>query len=597
MKKENAVTMVALVITIIVLLILVGIVVTFVIGENGIIHRSSEAKLIQKRADVKQKIELTLLDMETEEIKKGETLTIDKIVANLANKIENTTIVKETQSTAKGVCEDINFEINEKKEVAIITDIPTVASLSLEENREEYTISNLQQLKTFRDEVNAGVDFSNKKVRLTANIDVNGNATSIWTPIGVDRSHAFTGVFDGENHKISNIYISNADYAGLFGYATEASIQNLAIENITITGTAVTAGGLIANNYSSANTIVENVVVTGNITLTGAVSNVAGVGVILNGKVNNCRSSVTMNINSTGYLLASGVTAGGEVRNSYNIGNITVNGNEIAGTAGVSVTPNLVENCYNKGKIEVTSASRNSITMGVGGILGSFSDGKQTCTKSYNEGKIKCIAVNAKVGGIVGTANNGTVESCYNKGEIEAITATIGTTSDLAVGGIGGTIAVVNDCYNLGNIILTNYLSYEADTAGIAGIIGITPNRSAGGAGNATITNCYNSGKMTSNFKKAAIVVSSESLNNKIAGAGEVKANLQNCYYLTGTAPGGIHYYYYVKDGDTTNTILADEQGKYEEKNDIQLKALASELGNAYQASNTGYPILTWQTK
>lgn len=119
MKKERGITLIALVITIIVLLILAGVTINLVIGENGIIEGATGAKEIQKKAEVKEKIEIAILDMEAEEIKKGESLTIDKIVNGLPDKVENTTINKETDTTAKGNCDGVDFEVNGNKEVTI----------------------------------------------------------------------------------------------------------------------------------------------------------------------------------------------------------------------------------------------------------------------------------------------------------------------------------------------------------------------------------------------------------------------------------------------------------------------------------------------
>ena len=43
-KKEQGITLIALVVTIVVLLILAGVSIAMLIGENGIITRASEAK-------------------------------------------------------------------------------------------------------------------------------------------------------------------------------------------------------------------------------------------------------------------------------------------------------------------------------------------------------------------------------------------------------------------------------------------------------------------------------------------------------------------------------------------------------------------------
>ncbi|MBR3152023.1 MAG: hypothetical protein IKF52_00180 [Clostridia bacterium] len=58
MKKESGITLVALVITIIVLLILAGVTIAMVVGDNGILTRANEAKDITKEAEIFEEIQL-----------------------------------------------------------------------------------------------------------------------------------------------------------------------------------------------------------------------------------------------------------------------------------------------------------------------------------------------------------------------------------------------------------------------------------------------------------------------------------------------------------------------------------------------------------
>lgn len=79
--------------------------------------------------------------------------------------------------------------------------------------------------------------FSNKKyldyeIILTEDIDCKGNS---FTPLGTP-TNSFSGIFDGRNHKISNLKINatNQNYAGLFGYAVTAEIKNLILDNVSL---------------------------------------------------------------------------------------------------------------------------------------------------------------------------------------------------------------------------------------------------------------------------------------------------------------------------------------------------------------------------
>ena len=104
-------------------------------------------------------------------------------------------------------------------------------ALSTEEEKAAYEllISNKNDLISFRDMINAGMDFAGMTAKLTNNIDMLGYN---WlTPIGV-KGNNFSGTFDGQGHTLSNlsnngvatteeVYVSSTkttgDAFGLFG--------------------------------------------------------------------------------------------------------------------------------------------------------------------------------------------------------------------------------------------------------------------------------------------------------------------------------------------------------------------------------------------
>ena len=55
-EREKGITLVALVITIVVLIILAGIAISMTVGENGIFIKAKEAKRLQVTAEAKEKI-------------------------------------------------------------------------------------------------------------------------------------------------------------------------------------------------------------------------------------------------------------------------------------------------------------------------------------------------------------------------------------------------------------------------------------------------------------------------------------------------------------------------------------------------------------
>lgn len=62
MRDTRGITLIALIITIIVMLMLVGVAISMTIGENGILKKTTEAKEIHKEQVAREKLELVLDD-------------------------------------------------------------------------------------------------------------------------------------------------------------------------------------------------------------------------------------------------------------------------------------------------------------------------------------------------------------------------------------------------------------------------------------------------------------------------------------------------------------------------------------------------------
>ena len=127
-------------------------------------------------------------------------------------------------------------------------------------------ISTVEQLKEFRDAVNSGTSYAGKTVKLTKDLDLQGED---WFPIGYNTmasypGTAFKGDFDGCNHTISNVKVNSSmpEYAtaGFFGSIEEGSIKNLTLKNVDVTSTHW-AGGIVA--YTSNKPTIENCKVIG----------------------------------------------------------------------------------------------------------------------------------------------------------------------------------------------------------------------------------------------------------------------------------------------------------------------------------------------
>ena len=78
-KRINGITLIALVITIIILLILAGITISTLVGENGIITRATEAKISTELSAYKEELELYKVNKTSENTNFiEETLTAGK---------------------------------------------------------------------------------------------------------------------------------------------------------------------------------------------------------------------------------------------------------------------------------------------------------------------------------------------------------------------------------------------------------------------------------------------------------------------------------------------------------------------------------------
>ena len=200
-----------------------------------------------------------------------------------------------------------------------------------------YEISNAAQLYWFADKINnENYTSGNINAVLTANIVVNENVLKSdgtlndgtftdWTPIGMwagdDEYYSYSGIFDGQNHTISGLYLNQMGMAGcvgLFGH--------------------VGSGGKVSNvrvldSYFSVN---------------GGVGGVCGNN---DGTITNCYNAGMINKLTDDYTYDFGGVCGyntGTIIDCYNTGNVSgVNYN--GGVCGDN--DGTIINCYNTGGV------------------------------------------------------------------------------------------------------------------------------------------------------------------------------------------------------------------------------------------------------
>ncbi len=237
------------------------------------------------------------------------------------------------------------------------------------------TISTLEELKAFRDEVNAGNTFKGETIELANDIDLGGEE---WTPIGT-QSHQFQGIFNGNGHTISNLKI-NTPYrndVGFFGFTTNGEIKNLTFNNAEVTGycdVGVVAGTPYTSKYS-------------NITLTGdiKVSGYAYVGGMFGKNAYADLTDLTINANAGSYVKADsegyrtyvggivGFMGEGNQTVMNVISNINVIGStcDIGGITGIAHYGNKFINVICTAElIQLVNANDEGDHLEIGGIAG-----------------------------------------------------------------------------------------------------------------------------------------------------------------------------------------------------------------------------------
>ena len=89
MKNNKGITMIALIITIIILLILAGVSIAILSGKNGILTKASTSAEATKQANAKERLKIELMAIQTDCLSNGKTATLDDLNSNkdqLANK-------------------------------------------------------------------------------------------------------------------------------------------------------------------------------------------------------------------------------------------------------------------------------------------------------------------------------------------------------------------------------------------------------------------------------------------------------------------------------------------------------------------------------
>ena len=240
-----------------------------------------------------------------------------------------------------------------------------------------------------------------KHFKLMADIDLSAFTGTSFNIIGINWVYPFTGVFDGNDHTISNFtYTSTSTYynIGLFGYVNgpNAKIKDLRLIDPNVdTGTGRYVGSLVGRLRDG--TIINCYVEGGSVSGNRYIGELVGYS---NGTITDCYS----NGGVSGYALIGGLVG------------------------------------FNSSGI-ITYCSSTASVLGyysAGGLVG---DSSGIITYCYSTGS---VSGNDRVGGLVGDSS-GTITNCYSTGDVS------GTTN---VGGlVGDSIGTITNCYSTGGVV------------------------------------------------------------------------------------------------------------------------------------------------
>lgn len=281
---------------------------------------------------------------------------------------------------------------------------------------DEFVIATSADLYGFAKAVTASNKFDNKTVYLVSDIEANkgtankddlkwdkakdNNGQDIepypWTAIGsVASNYVFNGVFDGQMHTISGVYMRTSErYQGFFsGTGINSQLKNFYLKNSYFYSTKITNpsdgnktgqfGSIVGNALGRFDTIYSDAIVLS--------ENYYAGGLLGSTSTSN---SVTMN----------NCWFAGELQN------VNVGASYMGALIGRVHTATTIKNCLNTGNINSPLAG----TAGVGGFAGHLVTGTLNISHCVNTGTFTVKSGATNYGRFVGKPEGGTLSISYS---------------------------------------------------------------------------------------------------------------------------------------------------------------------------------------
>lgn len=96
LNTKDGITLVALIVTVVVLVALCGVVVNSIVGDNGIVNKATLESEEAERLNAKEELETYVIDLKTTSIRNGKDLTTEELVDALSR--NKTIVIKNTIS-------------------------------------------------------------------------------------------------------------------------------------------------------------------------------------------------------------------------------------------------------------------------------------------------------------------------------------------------------------------------------------------------------------------------------------------------------------------------------------------------------------------
>ncbi len=175
--SNAAITLIALIITIIVLLILAGVNLNMVMGESGLFGKANNAKSKTEVAQYEEELRMCVLELQTEEASNGRTFNMNTIKNNLdtyTQKLEDETIEWKEKDIEEptGIYKGYNFYID-KKYGAHIKDKATGTQISMK------ILSEIPETGYTNQDVSLKITITNNEKGINKIIKPDGNTENL----------------------------------------------------------------------------------------------------------------------------------------------------------------------------------------------------------------------------------------------------------------------------------------------------------------------------------------------------------------------------------------------------------------------------------